>query len=200
MNPSLPNPQDLAQWIDEIRALKQQVADLKRDRDRANEEADRWRERYTTEAQQRRVEAREAQRAAQQSQRDIEQLQSSLSVALEGATAREARTTAADGGAVQPDSRDPETYEAALGECRRLRERLLELTQILDDERDRHERTRHSLTAALGDTMDVLKLERAKLASLGERAAGADAVRPAEVLPDAALAPAARSLPEADRG
>ena len=45
----------VTQWLDQIKALKQQLADCIRDRDAAYESADNWRQLYTNEAQQRRT-------------------------------------------------------------------------------------------------------------------------------------------------
>ena len=49
--------QDVRQWLDEIKRLKQQLAQTQLDLNAAVESSDQWRQRYNTEAQQRRQEA-----------------------------------------------------------------------------------------------------------------------------------------------
>ena len=48
--------QDVTQWLDEIKALKQQLVEMRQEREEAYASAINWQQRYETEAQQRRVE------------------------------------------------------------------------------------------------------------------------------------------------
>ena len=50
--------QDIRQWLNEIKALQQQLTEVVRDREAALESAAQWRQLYNTEAQQRRAEAK----------------------------------------------------------------------------------------------------------------------------------------------
>ena len=45
---------EVTQWLDQIKELKQQLADSIREREVADQSANKWRQLYTTEAQQRR--------------------------------------------------------------------------------------------------------------------------------------------------
>jgi hypothetical protein len=66
---------DVTQWLAQIKALRQQLADSISDRDAAYESADNWRQLYTNEAQQRRTEARLAQEQVESLKAQLRKLQ-----------------------------------------------------------------------------------------------------------------------------
>ncbi len=137
--------QDLTQWIAEVRTLQRQLADTRHERDQAHNSAANWRRLYENEARQRRQEAEQYQaQMADMAQRLLDQQQAH----------REAQTFVE--GLGQANSlNDLQTQLTALVQrCQRL-------TDSLEAERLAHAHTRQSLTAALGDTFDRLKLDRA---------------------------------------
>lgn len=140
--PSTAHPAgQVSQWIAEIQALRQQVADLKGDRDRAYAAAERWQERYTIEANQRRAEAERAKARVL----DLEvRLARAEGVPLPSS---EVSSPAGDEVSLLPEATatDP---------------RLIELTRALEAERAAHAQTRQSLTLALGDAIDAARIAR----------------------------------------
>lgn len=155
---SIPDPQAIAQWIDEIQALKQQITELKRDRDTGYADADRWRDRYMTEAQQRRTETQTAQRTIAALHREIEQLRGSLAIALD----RSIGGIDLSDPVMLTSDQDTTSTLTEPQQLRELREQVLTLSEALAAEKRNHEDTRRSLTMALGDTMDVLNQERSR--------------------------------------
>ena len=150
------DPQQLSQWIDEIQSLKQQTADLKRDRDAAYEAAERWQERYTIEAQQRRREAEAARTDCNRLRQQLDRLQGI-------APADETAPDALDHGDMPTlGDRDPDTADEAIAACRDLRQRVQQLAQALQAEQQAHEMTRQNLTTALGDAIEALSRERSR--------------------------------------
>lgn len=139
-----PMNQDLTQWIAEVRTLQRQLADTRRERDQAYNSAANWRRLYENEACQRRQEA-------EQHQADLAEITQQL---LDQQRAHhEAQTLAQQLG--QADSlNDLQTHLTALVQ------RCQQLTESLEGERRAHTNTRQSLTAALGDTFDMLKVDR----------------------------------------
>lgn len=137
--------QDLTQWIAEVRTLQRQLADTRRERDQAHNSAANWRRLYENEARQRRQEAEQHQaQMADMPQRILEQQQAHHEV-----------QTVAEGLGQATSLSDLQTQLTALVQrCQRL-------TESLEAERCAHAHTRQSLTAALGDTFDMLKLDRA---------------------------------------
>ncbi|MBE9117754.1 hypothetical protein IQ249_17795 [Lusitaniella coriacea LEGE 07157] len=142
--------EEVVQWLTEIRALREELAQCKDERDAAYKSAAHWRELYAKEAQQRRVEARLA-------QENIVQLEAEL---------RQLKNT----DALLPTDRDGahrlaaiESEVAALDTVQQLQQKLAEVLQSRDraiaslrKEQEHHQRTRSDLTAALGDTVDEL--------------------------------------------
>jgi hypothetical protein len=139
--------QNVTQWLDEIKALKQQLVEMRQEREDAYTSAINWQQRYETEAQQRRVEAKLTQQTIELLQQEIQQLK----------------------GRMQPDEsgtgRTP-AIQAAVGEVKteaELRSRLMQalvecdrLNQALQTEQTNHIQTRKSLTTALGDAIGTL--------------------------------------------
>ncbi len=143
---------EVAQWLAEIKTLKQQIAELERDRDAALESAANWRQLYTTEAQQRRTEAKLAQQQIEKLKSQLRQLQSSPQP-----------TTEEDPGAVEAIRAEVEQLENLEDLKAKLTEAMVErdrLAQALKSEQTNHAQTRRSLTTAIGDTLDRLSRER----------------------------------------
>ncbi|MFE1744540.1 hypothetical protein [Coleofasciculus sp. H7-2] len=142
---------EVAQWLAEIKTLKQQLAELERDRDAALESAANWRQLYTTEAQQRRTEAKLAQQQIEKLKSQLRQLQSSP------------QPTEDDPGAVEAIRAEVEQLENLEDLKAKLTEAMVErdrLAQALKSEQTNHAQTRRSLTTAIGDTLDRLSRER----------------------------------------
>ena len=143
---------DVKQWLNEIKQLKQQLADTISDRDTAYESADNWRKLYTNEAQQRRTEAKLAQQQIESLKVQIQQLKgdgSRLSTDdPEGESALEQEVTGL---------LTAEELKAKLKEVLVERDRLI---GALKTEQANHAQTRKSLTAVIGDTIDQLTKER----------------------------------------
>ncbi len=142
---------EVAQWLTEIKALRQQLAELQSDRDAAWESAASWRQLYNTEAQQRRTEAKLTQQAIAALKAEIQQLRSMPQVPVN-----------------DPDSTVAVQQEVEqLQTVAELRERLFatlterdQLGKALKTEQANHVQTRKSLTTALGDAIDRLTRER----------------------------------------
>lgn len=147
--------EQVTQWITEIQTLKQQVADLKRDRDGAYQAADAWQARYTTEAQQRRADREQFQQQQAQLRAEVDRLRGNPDGLLD-----ELAPIGPAGDAPALPMADPATLAEAQIECRQLREQLAQLVRTLQAEREAHDRTRHDLTTALGDAIDALERER----------------------------------------
>lgn len=142
---------DVRQWLLEIKTLQQKLAEVNQERDQAYASAANWRKLYETEAQQRRTEARLAQQQIEMLKAELQRLQQlPQPIASDGLTHSEIQEQLEQ---LQP-TEIKETLVRALMECDRL-------TQSLKAEQADHAQTRHSLTTALGDTVNLLAKERA---------------------------------------
>ncbi|WP_042341229.1 hypothetical protein [Calothrix sp. PCC 7507] len=139
------------QWLDEIQGLKQQMAELQRDRDTAWESSEKWRKLYNTEAEQRRIDAQLSQQAIASLKVEIQNLQGIDGVTLPDATA----ATAIVEEIAQINSL--EELKTKFMTIAKERDRLL---QALKNEQDNHAQTRKNLTTALGDAIDSWTRER----------------------------------------
>ena len=137
--------QDFSQWIQEIQALKQQVADLKRDRDAAYRASDKWQQHYTQETQQHR--------------KNVEALQKNITQLREQLAAGTV-VNLPDGVELAIAPSDPAAEEmnlqTAIEQNERLKLQLQQAIAALEKERQDHEATRLNLTTALGDAIEVL--------------------------------------------
>jgi hypothetical protein len=137
----------VVQWLNEIKDLKQQLQAAQAAQNAADASADNWRKRYETEAQQRRTEAMLTRQTIDtlkleisqlknqpQPSADVPILQSSIERAIESLE------TVAD-------------LKLKLLEVWTERDRL---AQELKIEQANHVQTRKNLTTALGDTIDML--------------------------------------------
>ncbi len=136
----------VVQWLNEIKDLKQKLQAAQEVQEAANASADNWRKLYDREAQQRRTEALLTRQTIDALKAEITQLQS-LPKGL------------SDGLVSQSIPRSIET----LTTVDELKARLLDLwtehdrlTQDLKSEQAAHVQTRKNLTTALGDTVDLL--------------------------------------------
>jgi len=143
--------QDITQWLDEIKDLKQKLAEAYKERDSAYTSAANWRKLYETEAQQRRLDATNAQALIDDLKAALQQLQTKP--AIEQTEATQATLQREFAGLQTPEQ---------------LRQKLLELVTERDrlatalaTEQANHAHTRRTLTTALGDTVDMLTQERA---------------------------------------
>jgi vacuolar-type H+-ATPase subunit D/Vma8 len=141
---------DVKQWLAEIKLLQQKLATLQQELDEAYTSASNWRKLYETEAQQRRTETYLAQQTIDALQIEIAQLQSS-----------QVRVAHSSEEVIQQEVDQLESPEILKDQ---LKQALLEcdrLARTIKAEVEEHEKTRKSLTSALGDTVDRLAKERA---------------------------------------
>ena len=139
---------DVTQWLTEIKALQQQVADLQVDREAAWQSAAKWRQLYETEAKQRRADS-------QLNQQTITGLQAELA-ALRGIPTASAPDQA-DAIAAAIQGMSPVELQQALIDACQERDRL---RQTLQTEQANHAQTRQSLTASLSDAVNQLAQTR----------------------------------------
>jgi predicted nucleic acid-binding Zn-ribbon protein len=139
--------QNVTQWLDEIKALKQQLVEMRQEREEAYASAINWQQRYETEAQQRRIEAKLAQKTIETLQQDIQQLKGRMQPDESGSGSTPEIQAAVSDLKTEAELRSRLTQ--ALVECDRL-------TQALQTEQANHIQTRNSLTTALGDAIATL--------------------------------------------
>jgi hypothetical protein len=145
--------QDLTQqWLTEIQALKQQLADAERDRNSAWESAEKWRQLYNTEAEQRRSDALLFQQAIVSLKTELQNIKGIDETKLPDA---DANTHICAEVAVIDSIQELQTKLIA---ATKERDRLI---NALKSEQENHCQTRKSLTTALGDAIDSLTRERA---------------------------------------
>lgn len=139
--------QEVSQWIAEIQALREQMAEALRDRDTALETATKWSELYNTEAEQRRTEAKLSQEMIKTLKAEIQQLKAGITLKTDDTL---------DVAAISQEVEQLQT----VGELQR---KLIEvtinceqLTKALKTEQENHANTRQSLTTALSDMVDLL--------------------------------------------
>ncbi|MDF0555336.1 hypothetical protein [Kamptonema sp. UHCC 0994] len=146
--------QDIRQWLNEIKALQQQLAEVVRDREAALESAAQWRQLYNTEAQQRRAEAKLNQQTIAALQAQIQKLQSfSSSIADEN---KAGTTLSQEIEQLQSLEEVKAKLIEVLLERDRARDEINNLASALKAEQVHHAETRKSLTSALGDAVDLL--------------------------------------------
>ncbi|MBD3880581.1 hypothetical protein IFO70_02300 [Phormidium tenue FACHB-886] len=145
-------PQEIKQWLAEIKALQQKLAEALQERDTAYASAANWRSLYETEAKQRRTEAAIARQTIEAIKAELEALQYTSTAAEIPAALQQqiAQTT------------DISALQAQLAEALLERDRL---SQTLRAEQTAHVATRQQLTTALGDAIDQLNRRSASLKS-----------------------------------
>jgi DNA-binding helix-hairpin-helix protein with protein kinase domain len=137
--------QDLTQqWLAEIHALKQQVAELLEERHLGWKSAEKWQKLYNTEAEQRRADAQMSKQEIALLKAEIQKLKGIEGVDISETTAIEQEVSLLN---------SVNELKAKLITVMKERDRLLSL---LKTEQDNHAQTRKSLTTALGDAIDGL--------------------------------------------
>jgi predicted RNase H-like nuclease (RuvC/YqgF family) len=142
---------DIRQWLAEIRSLQQKLTAAYQERDEAYAGAANWRKLYETEAQQRRTEANLAHQTIETLQAELQHLREPFQ-SLENSSTQISKIQQKVGQLSTPEELKQQLMKALM-ECDRL-------TQALKAEQADHAQTRKTLTAALGDTMDLLTTER----------------------------------------
>lgn len=143
---------DVRQWLAEIKALQQKLAEAHQERDEAYASAANWRSLYETEAKQRRMEATAAQQSIAALKAELLQLQ---------AFASGEDTDASDLEAAEQEVAQFQTLDELREELIKALAERDRLAQALKAEQESHLQTRKGLTTALGDTVDMLAKERA---------------------------------------
>lgn len=141
---------DITQWLEEIRSLKQKISELEQDLETAQASADSWRQLYNTEAQQRRIENKSAQQQMEALKEQVRQLPGGSLLVKTNNPIGELRAEAAALNKV-------EDLQLHLSEVLEERDRLFASLKL---EQENHSQTRKSLTAVIGDTVDQLTRER----------------------------------------
>jgi ribosomal protein L19E len=140
--------QDVRQWLAEIKALQQQLAELRLERDEAYTSAANWRKLYETEAKQRRTEAAIAKQT-------IEQLQTMPQPQNEAPSNEGLHDREQELAQIKTLEVAKARLVEALSECDRL-------TQLVEHQHAEHVKAKEALTTALGDTMAALTQERGR--------------------------------------
>lgn len=144
---------EIGQWINEIQTLQQKLAEAHSERDTANESISKWHQLYNTEAIQRREEVRQYQETIAELKAKIDSLQQNSLAILEENEAVEVEQKI-------EQIQNLDELKALAIETVRERDRALQEVQRLKDalekERSDRQQTRKTLTAALGDAVDLL--------------------------------------------
>ncbi|QIZ72523.1 hypothetical protein [Oxynema aestuarii] len=159
--------QDVSQWLSEINALKQEVARLQSELDAAHASSDRWRQLYNTEAQQRRTETKLNRETIEAQRLQIEQVEQGKARRHDDPNALSSWESELAGlSREELTEKLVELWGAREGDRRELEA----LREALEAEKMAHEKTRETLTCALGDTVELLKktgsVDRAKAQTL----------------------------------
>lgn len=146
--------QDVRQWLDEIKRLKQQLTEVQRERDAALESANQWRQLYSTEAQQRREEVKRNQEIIGALRSQLEQLEQKFSVPQSEILSKVTINREIE--RLQSEDEMKAKLVQVMLERDRARDQIRQLSESLEQEKANHLQTRNSLTTALGDTVDLL--------------------------------------------
>lgn len=147
--------QDVSYWLDEVKSLQKQLALARQDLDAAYASSSRWRELYNKEAEQRRLQVKQLQEKIESLEAEIEgqryiERSPEREAALFGSLEQELEIL---GASVELKAKLLE----AIRESDRAREEVGQLREALAAERAARAETRKSLTAALADTVELLK-------------------------------------------
>ena len=140
--------QNVSQWLVEIQSLQQQIAELKKERSQAYASVDNWRNAYDAEAQQRR-------RDTEMYQVKINRLEQTLAE-MQSATEATEGVSAAELSRIQSN----QSVEQLQGQLIAAKKACDRLKAELKAEKAEHLNTRESLTASLGDAVDLLSKTR----------------------------------------
>ncbi len=141
------------QWLGEIQSLQRQIVELKQERDSAYTSADTLRNLYESEARQRKRETEESRRAIARLQKELAALQESPALGSSQPLSRQFNAEIANIRSIRSVEQLQAQLISAKQQCQQLKAQLKE-------EAERHAQTRESLTAALGDAVDLLAKER----------------------------------------
>ncbi len=144
--------ENVSQWLEEIKSLKQEIIRVEKERDAALAGTDRWRGLYTTEAQQRRTQVEQLSEAIASMKAELERLQAAPSSPRAVAPSELLQELAG----MEIDQLKGKLIEALM-ERDRLAQEIVRITESLEAQKASHEQTRQSLTSALGDTVELLK-------------------------------------------
>ncbi|MEA5462666.1 hypothetical protein [Leptothoe sp. PORK10 BA2] len=144
---------EVSQWLAEIQTLQQQLQLLSQERDQAYASAANWRRLYESESEQRRNDS-------ERSQTRIRALANQLTMFQQAPVNGEA---SADLAQVLADVNQVESVDALRSQLTDALTLCDQLSNALKAEQAAHEETRHSLTTALGDTIDLLAKEQASI-------------------------------------
>lgn len=145
----------VSQWLDEVKSLQKKLAGMETELEGAHASAARWRELYNREAEQRRLEVKQLQQKIELLQGEIGRLK-----AVEPLSGKEAAVLEALQQELEIMGATEELKAKLLDFIRtgdRLQEEVASLREAVAAERAAHEQTRKGLTAALGDTVELLK-------------------------------------------
>lgn len=141
-----PMADHVAQWLNEVKTLQEQLQSVRDSEASAYASADNWRKRYEIEAEQRRNEAALMQHTIDALRAEIEQIKNRTQAQAE----LEARSSIKQ--SVMALQTVPE-LQAKLIDVWTQRDRF---AQDLKTEQANHAQTRRNLTTALGDTVELL--------------------------------------------
>lgn len=157
--------QNVAQWLAEIQSLQRQVSMLQQEREQAYNSVKSWRDLYEGEAKQRQRDAVAHRRKLAQLEKTLESLQGKDDAGADD-PGHETNNQATPIPRTPLATADISTIKsmqsvdqlqaqliAAKAQCTQLKHQL-------NAEQEEHEQTRASLTAALGDAVDLLAKER----------------------------------------
>lgn len=157
--------QNVAQWLAEIQSLQRQVGMLQQEREQAYNSVKSWRDLYEGEAKQRQRDAIAHSRKLTHLEQTIKSLQGTDTPDLDNSTidphgevAQAAMTQqlTAEIAAIK----NTQSTEQLQSQLIATKKQCAQLTRQLKVEKAEHEQTRESLTAALGDAVDLLAKER----------------------------------------
>ncbi len=145
----------VSQWLDEVKSLQKKLAGMEMELESAHASAARWRELYNREAEQRRFEVKQLQQKIESLQGEIARLKAGDLLSGQEAAVLEALQKELDIMGVTEELKVKLLDFIRMGD--RLQEEAASLREALAAERAAHEQTRKGLTAALGDTVELLK-------------------------------------------
>lgn len=135
------------QWLGEIQALKQQLADAMTRCDEAWESAEKWRKLYNTEAEQRRTDAQLLQQEIASLKAELKKMRGIDETILPDADVNTA---------IQAEINQIESVQELQAKLIEAIKERASLLLALKNEQESHAQTRKSLTTALGDAIDSL--------------------------------------------
>ncbi|WP_017662994.1 hypothetical protein [Baaleninema simplex] len=155
---------EVTQWLAEIAALRQQLADAQQAIADTEASAEHWRQLYNTEAEQRRREAEAARERIDRLQAELDR-RSDRPLVLDAETRNRAEEDIAR---LTPDALQEKYVEACL-QRDRLQGQVAELIEALEAEKADRAKTRADLTSALADAVELLAKAKDARGDTGDR-------------------------------